>query len=171
MLIRKQMIVMSGDTGLGVYDLPLTMMAWAKPFLSFAPQALSQSILPGWIFAGAVNVTEENSAAPATERQVLTEYSYGRQLGRIMDVLHDLIIKDWPDGKPRPDSVAEFGKLWDDVQKIKNRPAAGRVQRVEQAIRDLRELRRSDAPAFERLAGELRELLNSEQPAAIAPAS
>jgi hypothetical protein len=155
------MILMSGDTGLGVFDLPLTMMAWARPFLSFAPQALSQSILPGWIFAGAVNVTEENSASPATERQVLTDYSYGRQLGRIMDVVHDLISKNWPDGKPQPDSVGDFDKMWDDVQKIKNRPAAGRVQRVEGAIRDLRELRDHDPSAFQRLSGELREVLGS----------
>lgn len=154
------MILMTADTRLSVFDLPMTMMSWARPFLSLAPQTLSQSILPGWIFTGAVNVTEENSASPATERQVLTEYSYGRQLGRIMDVLHDL-IKDWPEAKSHPESVGEFDKMWKEVQKVKNRPAAGRVQRVEGAIRDLRELRTHDRRAFERLSGELRELLDS----------
>ena len=154
------MILMTADTGLSVFDLPQTMMSWARPFLSLAPQTLSQSILPGWIFTGSVNVTEENSRSPATERQVLTEYSYGRQLGRIMDVLHDL-IKDWPDAKSHPESVGEFEKMWKEVQKIKNRPAAGRVQRVEGAIRDLRELRDQDPRVFQRLSGELRELLGS----------
>ena len=50
---------------------------------SLAPQVLSQPILPGWMFAGSVNVTEENSSSPETEREIVSQYSYGRQLGRI----------------------------------------------------------------------------------------
>jgi hypothetical protein len=40
--------------------------AWTSPFPSFAPQALNQPILPGWLFANSINVTEE---IPAHRKQ------------------------------------------------------------------------------------------------------
>src|SRR6476469_10970203 len=65
----------------------------AAPLPSFAPQALNQPILPGWLFANSINVTEENSSSPETEREIVAAHSYGQQLGRIMDVLDELIRK------------------------------------------------------------------------------
>ena len=45
------------------------MYAGAIPFPSVAPQVLAQPILPGWLFANNINVTEENSSSPETERR------------------------------------------------------------------------------------------------------
>jgi hypothetical protein len=47
------------------------------PLASLAPQALSQPILPGRLFANTINVTEENSRSPETEREIVAKYSYG----------------------------------------------------------------------------------------------
>ena len=65
--------------------------AGTSSFPSFAPQALNQPILPGWLFANSINVTEENSSSPETEQEIVAAHSYGQQLGRIMDVVDELI--------------------------------------------------------------------------------
>lgn len=75
-----------------------------SPPASLAPQMLSQPILPGWTFADTVNVTEENSASPETERQIVSRYSYGRQLGRVLDAVNGLIAER-PDTAPEPPSI------------------------------------------------------------------
>ena len=92
----------------------------AAPLPSLAPQALSQPILPGWLFANSINVTEENSSSAQTERDIVTRYSYGRQLGRIVDVLGELIER-WPGGVPDDPSVQRFAELRDDIERIKTR--------------------------------------------------
>src|SRR5512145_2677242 len=48
---------------------------------SVAPDSLTQPILPGWTFGNVITVTERNSSAPETERAIVAEESYGRQLG------------------------------------------------------------------------------------------
>ena len=122
---------------------------------SVAPQDLSQPILPGWMFAGSVNVTEENSSSPQTERAIVSQYSYGRQLGRVIDVLGELIER-WPGGAPDDRAVQRFTELRDDVAKIK---AHGIVR----AISALAELKDSDPAEYARLAPKLREILGPEQ--------
>ena len=67
-----------------------------------------------------INVTEENSSSPETERKIVAEYSYGRQLGRIIDVLSELIDR-WPGGAPDVPSVQSFAELRDDIERIKTR--------------------------------------------------
>jgi hypothetical protein len=77
-----------------VYD-PTEWFAWwsrlwremyvqAIPVPSLAPQVLTQPILPGWLAGNNINVTEENSSSPETEREIVAKYSYGRQLGRVI---------------------------------------------------------------------------------------
>lgn len=56
-----------------------------------APQNFVQPILPGWVLGSVTNITEQNSSAPDTEREIVSKYSYGRQLGRVMDALALLI--------------------------------------------------------------------------------
>ena len=108
--------------------------AGTSPFPSFAPQALNQPILPGWLFANSINVTEENSSSPETEREIVAAHSYGQQLGRIMDVLDELIRKQ-PAGSLGARPVREFAELRNDIETIKARQAA---KRAEQMITDLR---------------------------------
>ena len=121
------------------------------PLPSLAPQALSQPILPGWLFANSINVTEENSSSPETERKIVAEYSYGRQLGRIVDVLGELIDR-WPGGAPDVPSVQRFAELRDDIERIKT----GSIVR---AISELAEMKQRNPDEYARLAPKLREIL------------
>jgi len=128
--------------------------ARATPFPSLAPQVLTQPILPGWLFANSINVTEENSSSPETEREIVAKQSYGRQLGRIIDVLGDLIEK-WPGGAPDDPSVRHFAELRDGIEAIK-------TKRVEQAISDLADLKQRNRDEYERLAARLEEVMKAD---------
>ena len=129
------------------------MYAQATPFTSLAPQVLTQPILPGWLVANSINVTEENSSSPETEREILAKYSYGRQLGRIIDVLSELIEK-WPGGAPDDPSVQHFAELRDDIEGIK-------TKRIAQAISDLAEMKQRNPDEYERLVPRLQEILRA----------
>lgn len=129
------------------------MYARAIPFPSLAPQALTQPILPGWLVGNNINVTEENSSSPETEREIVAKYSYGRQLGRVIDVLGDLIEK-WPGGAPDDPSVQRFSELRDDIEGIK-------AERIVRAISDLAEMKESNPGEYERLAPRLQEILKA----------
>jgi hypothetical protein len=126
----------------------------AAPLASLAPQALSQPILPGWLFANSINVTEENSSSPETERGIVAQYSYGRQLGRIIDVLSELIER-WPGGAPDDLSVQRFAELRDDIEKIKTRG-------IVHAISELAEMKQRNPDEYARLAPKLREILEAD---------
>jgi hypothetical protein len=126
---------------------------------SFAPQALDQPILPGWTFANSINVTEANSSSPETEREIVAAHSYGQQLGRIMDVLDELVRKQ-PAGSLSAQHVREFDELRNDIETIKARQAA---KRVEQMITDLAAVKRRDPDEYQRLATELRKVLEDSR--------
>jgi hypothetical protein len=104
---------------LGWWSWPWRAMGeWASPSVSLAPQSLYQPILPGWLFANTINVTEENSSSPETERQIVAAHSYGQQLGRLIDIVDELIKK--PAGADLDaHAVREFAELRNDIEKIK----------------------------------------------------
>ena len=95
-------------------------------------------------------VSEENSSSPETERKIVAAHSYGQQLGRIMDVLDELIRKQ-PTGSPVARPVREFAELRYDIETIKARQAA---KRTEQGITDLAAMKRRDPDEYQRLAAE-----------------
>lgn len=133
------------------------MSAWASPAVSLAPQALSQPILPGWTFANTVEVTNENSSSPETERQIVTAHSYGQQLGRVLDAVKELIAER-PAGAPDVQSIRDFTELWRDVENIKARSSA---QRIEQAITELAEMKSQRYDEYQRLATRLQGVLEA----------
>lgn len=135
------------------------MNAWTSPLVSLAPQALTQPILPGWTFGTAINVTEENSSSPQTERAVVAEHSYGQQLGRIIDVLGELIEQQPPEVRDTQ-PVRDFTKLSDDINAIKARQAA---RQIRQAIPRLAELRQRNPGEYRQLAAELRQALADQE--------
>ena len=103
---------------------------------------------------GSVNVTEENSNSPETEREIVAQYSYGRQLGRIIDVLSELIER-WPGGVPADRAVQQFAELRDNIGKIK-------AQGIARAIAELAELKQSNPAEYARLAPKLRQVLEPD---------
>jgi hypothetical protein len=128
---------------------------WRNPSVSFAPQTLSQPILPGWLLGNTFNVTEENSSSPETEHEIVASHSYGQQLGRILDVVNELIAER-PPGAPDVRSIRDFTKLWQDVEEIK---VQSEVKRIEQAIADLANMKQQRSDEYQRLATQLRNIL------------
>lgn len=116
--------------------------AWNSPGPALAPQSLTQPIQPGWTF-GNVIVNEGNSGSPDTERDIVSEESYGRQLGRITDAVAAL-IEERPRGLPRPKAFDDLLALRDRIEKIKSRSAASRLARIESDLVKLKAERPED---------------------------
>jgi len=123
-----------------------------------APHNLVQPILPGWMFGAVVNVTEQNSSAPDTEREIVAKQSYGRQLGRIIDALVVLIEQQEKEGRKSQafDGLLELARS---ISAIKTRAAARRLDRV---IDDLATLKEKEPKEFHRVAETLRNVLKGE---------
>ena len=126
-----------------------------NPSASFAPQTLNQPILPGWLLGSTVNVTEENSSSPETEQKIVESHSYGQQLGRVLDVVNELIAER-PAGAPDVQSIQDFAKLWQSVEQIK---VQSEVKRIEKAIADLASMKEQGSDEYQRLAIQLRGVL------------
>jgi hypothetical protein len=119
-----------------------------------APRNVVQPILPGW-FGIVTNITEQNSSAPDTEREIVSAQSYGRQLGRVMDALA-VLIADLPKAKQDATAFEEFAKLRREIDSIKADVAARRLERI---AADLATLKETKPEEFARLAATLREAL------------
>jgi hypothetical protein len=124
-------------------------MPWTQ---ALAPQQLTQPINPGWIFASSVTVNARNSSAPETERDIVAEESYGRQIGRISEALA-VLIAERPEGAPASAALKDFADMRDKIEGIKASAAQGRVARL---IADLERLRRDDPAEFARVMALLR---------------
>jgi hypothetical protein len=68
----------------------LSAQAFQAALPRLAPDALAQTINP---WTAVVNINSNNSTAPDTEQSVVARHSYGRQLGRMMDVV-GLLVDD-----------------------------------------------------------------------------
>ena len=100
-------------------------------------------------------MTEENSSSPETEHEIVASHSYGQQLGRILDVVNELIAER-PAGAPDVQSIRDFTELWQGVEEIK---VQSEVKRIEQAIADLSNLKQQRSDEYRRLATQLRNIL------------
>jgi hypothetical protein len=119
-----------------------------------APRNFVQPILPGW-FGIVTNITEQNSSAPETEREIVAAQSYGRQLGRVMDALA-VVIADLPKEQQDAPPFEEFAKLRSEIDGIKAQAAARRLDRI---AADLATLKATKPEEYERLAATLRKAL------------
>ena len=92
----------------------MTAFSWFDPttWPSMAPGTLNQSILPGWSF---MTVNETNSSDPATEQRIVAGNSYGRQIGRMMDVVEELVKRD-----PDVAKTDRLKKLMTDLKALKD---------------------------------------------------
>lgn len=117
-------------------------LIWMKEIADsfcYAPKHLQQSINP-WTFNGLV-INEKNSNNPAAERAIVSEVSYGQQLGRIEDVV-EAIINGAPPGDKAFD---DFTKM---RQKIVDIKRDSRKERFEAVLADLKQMKLDDKPGF-----------------------
>jgi hypothetical protein len=136
--------------------LPLWPFAILERAPALAPNQLDQPINQGWTFGNAISVTEVNSKAPDTERNIVAAHSYGRQLGRIMDAVMAL-IDELPPARRQNAAFRQLAELQDQIAKIKTRSAVRRLDRI---AADLEELRTTDQAEYQRVAGALRVILD-----------
>ena len=122
--------------------------AW--PAAAFAPQTLTQPILPGWTF-GNVIVNEQNSTAPDTEQEIVRHHSYGRQIGRMMDAVTLLIEHAGPAVK-KDRRATELAKIQREVDVIKRTQAERRLKRLRD---ELVAIKQADAKAWRALRDEV----------------
>jgi len=111
----------------------------------FAPANLTQSILPGWSF---LTVNEGNSSAPDTERRIVAQDSYGRQIGQLMEIV-ELLLKRAEIADPRlgkDEEVVKFTALKDRIDAIKHEAQKARQDRL---IEDLQALKIQDRDRFD----------------------
>ena len=108
---------------------------------TLAPYYLSQDILRGWSF---LTINENNSSAPDTERRIIAQDSYGKQLGKVTDAVADLITQS---GKETP-AFTELLDLRDRVEAAKTQAQADRLKRLAD---DLKALKAADPEAFKAL--------------------
>jgi len=123
----------------------MTAFSWFDPttWPSMAPGTLSQSILPGWSF---MTVNETNSSDPATEQRIVAGNSYGRQIGRMMDVVEELVKRD-PD-VAKTDAGKAFEALRKHVEVAKD---DAKTDRLKKLMTDLKALKDEDPKAFKAL--------------------
>lgn len=98
---------------------------------------VTQSILPwNWTFDpqnsqfSLFNVYLGQSSNPAVEREALDIASYGKQLGRIEDVLMVLVQHAFPDGPPKgpaKDAIDDLKSMLHEIGNVKKRHAAKTV--------------------------------------------
>jgi hypothetical protein len=141
-----------------------TLPAW--PFWPFdlsrltnsAPSVdITQPINPGWTFGNLISVTEQNSSAPDTERDIVAAESYGRQLGRVIDALV-VLITDVPKSKPEEPAFAKLIELHEKIESIKVRAASRRLDRF---VADLTALRTANSTEYQRVKTELQQTLSA----------
>ena len=114
------------------------------PASQLAPTNLNQPILPGWSF---LTVNEGNSSAPDTERRIVAQDSYGRQIGRMMDVV-DLLVREAE--KTNPALLDDKRVMALDALKTRIDEAKRDAQtmRQERLVEDLLALKRQDETKF-----------------------
>lgn len=127
-----------------------------NPFMTAgAPQTLDQPILPGWIFANSVSVNETNSSAPEVERSIVSQESYGRQLGCILGALADLI-----ETRPEDERTKAMRDLLALNAKIDRIKVQGTEQRLQSTSEWLAHLKTRDPEAFRAAAKRLRAAID-----------
>jgi len=104
-------------------------------WLGLAPQQLTQPLNPGWSFGNLI-VNNANSSAPEVEQAVVSQHSYGRQIGHITAAL-EAVAEALP--QVADDCrVQEFRALARQIQDIKQASVEQRVERLRCELENLR---------------------------------
>ena len=124
---------------------------------------LYEPILPNGTFAGIV-INENNSADPAVERHVVSQFSYGRQLDALIDAV-DVLIEELPVAPRKQGDAAKLKSLQDMKGRIDTLKSQVRKSQVERIVEELGRLADSDleqcAQAVSRLKSNRRKRLEA----------
>ena len=135
---------------------------------SLAPRQLSQLINPlYWLNSGTeqiglINISGAASAKPALEADIIENVAtYGRQLGRMADVLQAVLAQMHPDRWPAAErqAVAEFRDMTAKIAAVKAGYLAPTQKNVDQLIAGINSLEANDPDAYRRIKDELRAKL------------
>ncbi|NML18886.1 hypothetical protein [Azohydromonas caseinilytica] len=110
--------------------------------LKVAPEWLNQSINPNWNF-GTVIYNQDNSANPKAEQAILAQYSYGRQLGRIQDVIELLLELQKASISDENKAVQQFSAMLKDIHREKTKARNDRIKELQD---ELEKLQKGDDP-------------------------
>jgi hypothetical protein len=142
-----------------------------QPFgnlFSLAPKQLSQMINPlYWLNSGTdqigfINISGAASAKPAVEADIIENVAtYGRQLGRITDVLQAVLAHMHADKWPAAEreAVAAFQDMSAKIAAVKAGYLAPTQENVDQLIAGINSLKENDVDEYVRIKKELREKL------------
>lgn len=137
---------------------------------SLAPDNLTQTINPWswWTQNGLINVNLMASSDRGLEKRIVENVAgYGRQLGRMVDVLN-LLRQHLPDeywGLAPADkkALADFDDMARGIAAVKARYAAPTRENVDSFIAGLQYLKKQDAEAYEQVAQKLRRELDGKK--------
>lgn len=119
---------------------------------SLAPDKLEQPILP---ITFSTTINEANSSAPDTERRIVAHDSYGRQIGRIMDVVAFLVERE-SRSNAALDDVACIKALKELKARVDKEKEDTRQARQDRLVEDLLDLKRRDEITFKAVIAAVR---------------
>jgi hypothetical protein len=141
--------------------------AWARSLELHAPlsgavnQAIETSLARSLGQLGLINITTTRAGDPDLERRIIEQVaSYGRQLGWVLEAVDALVRAQRGETLDVDDERAlhQLGRLRAEVDELKRRAAAERVDQLVAHIRLLRSAPEANAEAL----ASLREALGSE---------
>jgi len=143
----------------------------SQPFpnlFSLAPKQLSQLINPlYWLNTGTdqigfINISGTASGKPELEADIIENVAtYGRQLGRITDVLQAVLAQMHPDRWPaaEQEAVRHFQEMAAKIAAVKAGYLAPTQKNIDQLIAGINSLKESDMEEYVRIKNELRDKL------------
>jgi hypothetical protein len=141
--------------------------SWWRTFGSRGPLSgdVTQAIDTSWFRSigdqlGFININTAGAGDPALERRITEQVaSYGRQLGRVLDTLDVLIRRVDPQQLTPEDrhALVQLQELRDEINAVKAKSAADRIDRLVAAIQTLRRDPKANRDALQRLREALAE--------------
>lgn len=141
--------------------------SFLNPF-ALAPQRLAQVINPlNWLASGTgqiglVNISGAASAKPEVEADIVENVAtYGRQLGRISDVLQSMLARMHADAWDSDDAqaVRAFREMNAKIAAVKARYLAPTQENVDLLIAGINSLKETDQDEYVRLKNDVQTKL------------
>lgn len=140
----------------------------APSLFSLAPKQLSQMINPFyWLTSGTgqiglINISGAASAKPEVEADIIENVAtYGRQLGRMTDVLQAVLAQMHPEqwSPGAQEAVRQFREMTAKIAVVKAGYLAPTRENVDQLVAGIKCLKETDSDEYKRITDDLKEKL------------